>query len=90
MTDETQWAPHSDGSETPPVDLGLIEGRSMGYLPTSALAPDGPPIGGLLPAGPGVQQQVGGDSGTEPTVSTGGGSGPARSAPTQDGGGQED
>lgn len=38
--------------ESRPVDLGLSEGKSMAFAPTSALQPDGPPIGGLAPAGP--------------------------------------
>jgi hypothetical protein len=33
-----------------PVDLGLVEGKAMAFAPTQALAPAGPPIGGLAPA----------------------------------------
>ena len=38
--------------EIRPVDLGLSEGKSMAFVPTGALQPEGPPIGGLAPASP--------------------------------------
>lgn len=38
--------------ESRPIDLGLSEGKSMAFAPTSALQPEGQPIGGLAPAGP--------------------------------------
>ncbi len=44
--------PGRPAQESRPVDLGLSEGKSMAFAPTSALQPDGPPIGGLAPAGP--------------------------------------
>src|SRR5205085_5824626 len=85
MTDEQQSAPLPEGgSERRPVDLGLIEGKAMGYLPTSALAPDGPPIGGLSPAGPGIEPDVGGDGGPASASSN-----EVESAPTQNGSGED-
>lgn len=36
-------------SESRPVDLGLSEGKAMGFAPTSALSPQSFPIGGLTP-----------------------------------------
>ncbi len=44
--------PGSAAEESRPVDLGLSEGKSMAFAPTSALQPEGQPIGGLAPAGP--------------------------------------
>ena len=41
-----------NANESRPVDLGLSEGKSMAFAPTSALRPEGPPIGGLAPAAP--------------------------------------
>lgn len=44
-------APDDSLAQEPrPVDLGLSEGKSIGFAPTSAVPPDGPPIGGLAPA----------------------------------------
>ena len=52
MTNDSAPSPPQ---ESRPLDLGLSEGKSMGFAPTSALAPQGPPIGGLTPAGPNPQ-----------------------------------
>ena len=55
MSEEQNGSPSDSGhaaGESRPIDLGLSEGKSMAFAPTSALQPEGPPIGGLAPAGP--------------------------------------
>ncbi|HWB69023.1 MAG TPA: hypothetical protein VG518_03520 [Solirubrobacterales bacterium] len=44
--------PSKESAPARPLDLGLAEGKSMAFAPTSALPPEGPPIGGLGPASP--------------------------------------
>jgi len=44
--------PPKESAPARPLDLGLAEGKSMAFAPTSALPPEGPPIGGLGPASP--------------------------------------
>lgn len=65
--------------ESRPVDLGLSEGKSMGFAPTGAIGPDAFPIGGAQPiqaaptapqAGTGPQAVAGDSGGTAPQGGT--------------------
>jgi hypothetical protein len=79
--------PNGSPSEARPVDLGLLEGKAMAFAPTSALAPEGPPIGGLQPAGPTAGVEPAGDGAGGPNKATAGGGGePPISAGGQDSG----
>lgn len=75
---EPQPSAAREGADSRPVDLGLSEGRSMAFAPTSALAPEGVPIGGLAPAKPQSGATGSGDSSGEgaptPTENTPGSS----------------
>jgi hypothetical protein len=48
MTEERN-PPPTGNQESRPVDLGLSEGKSMGFAPTGAIGPDAFPIGGSRP-----------------------------------------
>lgn len=70
MSKETTPEPTTGPEEARPIDLGLSEGKSMAFAPTSAIPPEGPPIGGLVPASPSPNGSAGGDPSTPPAAAS--------------------
>lgn len=85
MTEDNNATP-AGNQESRPVDLGLSEGKSMGFAPTGAIGPDAFPIGGAQP----IQAAPEGGTGPQAVAGDGAGTAPQGGSPSSSAGSEGD